>query len=211
MDHRFLYSLNKEDRGQRKLIVGLYFLGAMQHPGGGRNNIPDRLKRMFYSMNIPPPSSRAVEGIYGRILKELLPKKKYSDEIIGMVDPVVEATIGMWETCSKKILPTPTKFHYTFTIRELARVFGGLCSVAGKPEYKVIQNCSNVKEKIMPQLFLIALWRHECDRTFVDKLINNNDKKIFSDMLDRVTKEKFRDSLGFDDEQLMTSYYFADF
>jgi hypothetical protein len=57
-----------------------------------------------------------------------------------------------------------------------------------------------VKEKIMPQLFLIALWRHECDRTFVDKLISNNDKKIFSDMLDRVTKEKFRDSLGFDDE-----------
>lgn len=30
-------------------------------------------------------------------------------------------------------------------------------------------------------------------------------------MLDRVTKEKFRDSLGFDDEQLMTSYLFADF
>jgi dynein heavy chain len=30
-------------------------------------------------------------------------------------------------------------------------------------------------------------------------------------MLDRVTKEKFRDSLGFDDEQLMTNNLFADF
>jgi dynein heavy chain len=30
-------------------------------------------------------------------------------------------------------------------------------------------------------------------------------------MLDRVTKEKFRDSLGFDDEQLMTNFLFADF
>lgn len=43
------------------------------------------------------------------------------------------------------------------------------------------------------ELFLIALWRHECDRTFVDKLTTNGDKKIFSDMLDKITKEKFRD------------------
>jgi dynein heavy chain len=62
-----------------------------------------------------------------------------------------------------------------------------------------------------PELFLIGLWRHECDRTFVDKLISNADKKTFSDMLDRVTKEKFRESLGFDDEQLMTNMMFADF
>lgn len=61
------------------------------------------------------------------------------------------------------------------------------------------------------ELFMIALWRHECDRTFVDKLTTNPDKKIFGDMLDRVTKDKFRDALGFDDEQLMTNLYFADF
>jgi dynein heavy chain len=30
-------------------------------------------------------------------------------------------------------------------------------------------------------------------------------------MLDRVTKEKFRDSLGFEDEQLMTDNLFCDF
>jgi len=61
------------------------------------------------------------------------------------------------------------------------------------------------------ELFMIGLWRHECDRTFVDKLTTNADKKTFTDMLDRVTKDKFRDSLGFDDEQLMTNMYFADF
>jgi len=83
--------------------------------------------------------------------------------------------------------------------------------VAAKPEYKVIQNSSNLAQKMRPELFLISLWRHECDRTFVDKLITNQDKKIFSDLLDRVTKEKFRDSLGLDDEQLMTDDLFCDF
>ena len=58
---------------------------------------------------------------------------------------------------------------------------------------------------------MIGLWRHECDRTFVDKLITNADKKVFTDMLNKCTKEKFRDSCGFDDETLMTDMLFADF
>ena len=209
---KYFYFLSKDERGYEQKIESLQFLGGMNHPGGGRNDIPPRLKRSFYSINMTPPSQRSIENIYGRILEVLFNPKKYPNkEITDMRLPLVDATISIWDAVKRRLLPTPTKFHYTFTIRELARVFGGICSVAGKPEYKVIQNCSNVKEKIMPQLFLIALWRHECDRTFVDKLINNNDKKIFSDMLDRVTKEKFRDSLGFDDEQLMTNYYFCDF
>ena len=38
---------------------------------------------------------------------------------------------------------------------------------------------------------MIGLWRHECQRTFVDKLISYQDKKTFEDILDRVTKEKY--------------------
>lgn len=209
---KYFYFLSKDERGYEQKIESLQFLGAMNHPGGGRNDIPPRLKRSFYSINMTPPSQRSIENIYGRILEVLLNEKKYKNkDITDMRVPLVDATISIWDAVKRRLLPTPTKFHYTFTIRELANVFGGICVVAGKPEHKVIAECLNVKEKILPQLFMIALWRHECDRTFVDKLINNNDKKIFSDMLDRVTKEKFRDQLGFDDEQLMTNYLFADF
>jgi dynein heavy chain len=31
---------------------------------------------------------------------------------------------------------------------------------------------------VKPQVFLIALWKHECARVFVDKLINLKDKGI---------------------------------
>jgi len=124
---------------------------------------------------------------------------------------LIEATIGVWEAVGKRLLPTPAKFHYSFNIRELARVFGGICKVAQQHEFKVIQNVSKLKEKVSPQLFLIGLWRHECERTFVDKLVNNPDKKVFMDILNKTTKEKFRESLGFDDDQLMTNMLFADF
>ena len=211
IDFRGYYFLDKEERGNPKGIYGLQFLAAMNHPTNGRNDVPNRIKRLFFALNIPPPSSKAVEGIYGRILTELLPKKRYSDDVIGMVAPLVEATIQIWETASAKLLPTPTKFHYVFTIRELARVFGGMARVAQAHQYKVIMECRNLKEVKDPKLFLIGLWRHECQRTFVDKLINMPDKKTFEDILDRVTKEKFKDTFGFEDSELLTQYMFADF
>jgi len=43
---------------------------------------------------------------------------------------LIEGTVTIWDTVKRKLLPTPAKFHYTFTIRELARVFQGICNVA---------------------------------------------------------------------------------
>lgn len=194
------YFLNKDDRGNFKQIEGLQFLAAMNHPGGGRNDIPPRLKRHFFSINMTSPSTKSIENIYGRILEVVLNPKKYSQDVIGMRLYLVDSTIGIWDAVKRRLLPTPAKFHYVFNIRELARVFGGISGVAQKYEYKVIEKCTRIKEKIKPEQFLIALWRHECARTFSDKLINNNDKKVFQDMLDRVTKEKFRDAFNFEEE-----------
>jgi len=192
--------LEKDNRGWLKNIDNLQFLGAMNHPGGGRNDIPNRLKRQFFSLNMTPPSNKSVGDIYGSVLGALIKAPRYTYDVINMKTLLIDATIVVWETVGKKLLPTPAKFHYLFNIRELARVFAGICKVAQQHEFKVIQNVSNLKEKISPQLFLIGLWRHECERTFMDKLTNNVDKKVFSDILNRTTKEKFRESLGFDDD-----------
>jgi len=38
---------------------------------------------------------------------------------------------------------------------------------------KVIMGCQALKDVKDPRLFMIGLWRHECQRTFVDKLLTN--------------------------------------
>jgi len=49
------YMLDKTNRGNFKFIKSLYYIGAMQHPGGGRNDIPNRLKRQFLIFNMILP------------------------------------------------------------------------------------------------------------------------------------------------------------
>ena len=117
------YFLNKENQEDFKNVSNLQFLRAMNHPGGGRNDIPNRIKRFFFIFNMTSPSVRSIENIYGRILTLLFNPKKYSQEIIAVKDMLTDATISLWDIVRRKLLPTPTKFHYIFNIRELSRVF----------------------------------------------------------------------------------------
>jgi dynein heavy chain len=82
MEFRGVYFLNKDDRGMAKMIENLQFLAAMNHPGGGRNDIPPRLKRHFFTINMTSPSVKAINNIYGKILEVLFNPKKYSPEVI---------------------------------------------------------------------------------------------------------------------------------
>lgn len=113
-----------------------------------------------------------------------------------MKELLIEGSVQIWTEVRKRLLVTPTKFHYTFTIRELSRVFQGICQVALAPQYEVIKNCSGLKDpRMKPELFLVGLWRHECERVFSDKLISLADKKVFTGHLNRVTQRVFEQKI----------------
>jgi dynein heavy chain len=205
------YFLEKENRGDFKEVESLQYVGAMNHPGGGRNDIPNRIKRHFFIFNMTSPSVRSIENIYGRIMTLLFNPKKYNQDVLSVKELLTDATITLWDIVRKRLLPTPTKFHYVFNIRELSRVFQGIANVAGNGEYKIIQTSSGAPGKMKSDLFLVALWRHECERVFEDKLMTDNDKKVFHDFLDKVTVEKFKDLLDISEEEVLTNILFSDF
>ena len=113
------YWLDKAQRGSFKNIKNLSFVGAMNHPGGGRNDIPNRLKRQFFIFNMIPPLS--IEGIYGPIVKFQFRvdsrNSGLSDEVKKVINNLTSATIALWEFVKKYMLPTPAKFHYLFNMR----------------------------------------------------------------------------------------------
>ncbi|KAF1322413.1 Dynein heavy chain, outer arm, partial [Globisporangium splendens] len=61
--------LDKDKRGDIKMVEDLRFLAAMSHPKGGKNDIPNRLKRRFMVLNVLSPTSELVEAIYGQMAR----------------------------------------------------------------------------------------------------------------------------------------------
>ena len=59
------YFLEKDKRGDKKIVENILYVGAMSHPGGGRNDIPDRLKRHFFTFNLTPPSQQSTISVLG--------------------------------------------------------------------------------------------------------------------------------------------------
>lgn len=82
-----------------------------------------------------------------------------------MSEKVSEYCLKIFELVKKELLPTPSKSHYTFNLRDIWKVVQGICSASPK--------------NINTSRSLVHLWYHENMRVYHDRLINKEDKDIF--------------------------------
>ena len=188
--------LDKDKRGDFKTCEDLQYLAAMQHPGGGKNDIPNRLKRNFFIFNLVLPSITSINDIYGQMLAGRFQKSEFDGATMDSVSQLTAATIKLWKGMKGKMLPTPAKFHYVFNMRDLSRVFQGILLT---PKDTILTGGLRKQEGKLPgfspQAAIVGLWKHECDRVFSDKLTNNKDKVSYEKMVADIGKDCFGEDL----------------
>ncbi|KAI7795154.1 dynein axonemal heavy chain 1 [Triplophysa rosa] len=164
MDHGGWY--DRKQIGTFKNLVDINFACAMGPPGGGRNPITQRFTRHFNFLSFTEMEDASKRKIFSTILRNWMEK---SPEIQPLNEPLVNATIQVYSTITSALLPTPAKSHYTFNLRDLSKVFQGI----------LMAEAGTIKKKIQ----LVQLWYHESCRVFQDRLVCDEDRSWFEQLL----------------------------
>ena len=118
--------------------------------------------------------------VYGAIVDWWGRRGNLPLEVVAKTPNLVKATLEIYNTIRKELLPTPSKSHYTYNMRDLSKVWQGVSMVATPPQD-------------LPAI--VRLWCHETLRVFHDRLVDDDDRMWFFDfmkqMVERHTGLKF--------------------
>uniref|UniRef100_A0A5F8GEA1 Dynein axonemal heavy chain 12 n=1 Tax=Monodelphis domestica TaxID=13616 RepID=A0A5F8GEA1_MONDO len=146
------------------LLVDIQLIAAMGPPGGGRNPVTPRFTRHFNICTINTFSDETMVRIFSAIVPFFM---------YGLV-------LLIYKQSMENLLPTPAKSHYTFNLRDFARVILG-CLLINKDSVETKQT-------------MVRLFVHEVLRVFYDRLVDDSDRAWLFTLIKTVIKDQFKDN-----------------
>jgi dynein heavy chain len=138
--------------------------------GGGNNSIDPRFVSHFSVFYISPPSRESLFRIFSTILQNHV--LTFPIEIQRIIPNIINSTLQIYEDILRLFIPTPIKFHYIFSLRDLSRIIQSLLQTT--PErFDTIERFTRV-------------WLHECIRVFSDRFNDLKDEELFNNILEKL-------------------------
>ncbi|RNC52633.1 axonemal inner arm dynein heavy chain 7, partial [Trypanosoma cruzi] len=164
-----------------KNVRDTQFVAAMAPPGGGRNALDPRFVSLFTIFNILFPSDESINTIYGQILRDAY--KTMATELGDLPSQLTSMTLSLYQQLFAALPATPTKFHYIFNLRDLSRVYEGLC-------------------RATPEMFpdtksIVRLWLNEISHVFMDRMADSSDKEFVALLARKEITRHFPDAAEF--------------
>ena len=174
VDNGGWYDLAEMDFHQ---LVDTQLICAMGPPGMGANDITPRMMRHFSAICITTFDSTTITQIYQAIMSWYMGAVGHSAEISEMGSILIEATVAVYQSSMKVLLPTPQKSHYTFNLRDFSRIIQGIT---------LLRPYEGLTKESMARL-----WVHESSRVIMDRLQDESDKDWFLGNVGEIAAEKF--------------------
>ncbi|KAK6993742.1 dynein heavy chain 3 axonemal, partial [Biomphalaria glabrata] len=181
IDHGFWY--DRKDTSKLRL-VDIVMVSAMAPPGGGRNTVTPRFLRHFNIITIESFSEDTMKNIFTPIVDWHFKsfetaQRKYSRIIIA-------STMEVYLSAVMNFLPTPSKSHYLFNLRDLSRVVQGILLL----QPRLVPPGLEGNQKIA------RLWIHEVYRVFCDRLVDEEDRNQFFRIIKHCVELQFKEKLN---------------
>ena len=128
---------------------------------------PESLFRIYSSIlsGHLKPFKKGTRSSYNTINSLLLGvSPSISPGIQDLSNPITTATLELYNRIVRDLPPTPSKFHYIFNLRDLSRIYHGLCMTT--------------PDRFDTPGIYVRVWRNECNRVFYDRLTNDKDRTI---------------------------------
>lgn len=154
----------------------------MGPPGGGRSNITARMSRHFNTITYTNLQESNIKQIFSTIVKAFLSGCKA--EVTSSLDKIIDMTLSIYNNVATELKPTPTKSHYTFNLRDISKIFQGVCLASPK----TVETARDITK----------LWVHENYRVFRDRMVSEEDRNKLNSL---ITKE-FVEVLGLTEDQI---------
>ncbi|PNI80083.1 LOW QUALITY PROTEIN: DNAH12 isoform 4 [Pan troglodytes] len=161
-------------------LVDIELIAAMGPPGGGRNPVTPRCIRHFNICSINSFSDETMVRIFSSIVAFYLRTHEFPPEYFVIGNQIVNGTMEIYKQSVENLLPTPTKSHYTFNLRDFSRVIRGCLLIE--------------RDAVANKHTMIRLFVHEVLRVFYDRLINDDDRRWLFQLTKTVIKDHFKES-----------------
>uniref|UniRef100_A0A7S4DG85 AAA+ ATPase domain-containing protein n=1 Tax=Lotharella globosa TaxID=91324 RepID=A0A7S4DG85_9EUKA len=167
------------NRKEREFVElrDIQFVAAMGPPLGGRNPITERYTRHYATVGLVDYNEESLKRIYSTIVGAWVNVLKARDKASSLKNPLVQATVELYFSVSQGLLPTPSKSHYTFNLRDISKVFQGILMVGDNA--------------IKSRKDLVCLWMHETSRVFCDRLTEKKDIDWYMELVTASLKKHF--------------------
>jgi dynein heavy chain len=150
-----------ESKSFRSIQGATYVVAAAS--GGGARTLPSpRLTRHFTILCIPEPDGPAMETVFSTIITAHFGAKDFASEVTALGMAVVSATLDVYMKVATEFLPTPTRPHYTFDLRDVSKVMAGMLLAKA--------------QSVGSEQALARLWLHESCRVFGDLVMDDCDR-----------------------------------